>query len=121
MPAGPPESVKTCHASATRKAPSPTSDRHMPAHSSRKSRSRSGVSSPPRSTPPARSSASWLWSIGGGRALAAGRQEGPRRLGLHRAREVEALALLAAQVAQRRPLLGQLDALGDDLEAQRAA
>ncbi len=37
-------------------------------------------------------------------------------VGLHRAREVEALAELAAEVAQRGPLLVQLDALGHDLE-----
>ena len=48
----------TCHASATRNAPSPSSETHMPIHRSRKSRSRSGVSSPRRETPTAESSAS---------------------------------------------------------------
>ncbi len=40
---------------------------------------------------------------------------------LHRVREVEALAELAAEVAQAAELLVEFDALGDDLERERAA
>src|ERR1035441_4469176 len=43
---------------------------------------------------------------------------GPR---LHRVREVEALAQLAAEIAQTGELLVEFDALGYDLERERAA
>ena len=48
-------------------------------------------------------------------------QELDDTLGVHGAGEVEALTLVAAEVAQGRPLLGELDALRDDLEVQRLA
>src|SRR4029079_5100510 len=109
------ESAYTCQASATRNAPSPSNEMHIALHSRQKSRSRSGVSRPDRVSPPLRSSASWLWCIGRREAgvHAVGqviRQERERGVGVHRACEQEALAELAAEVAQRLPLLGELDA-----------
>src|SRR3954452_15010338 len=104
-----PDIAYTCHASATRNAPSPISEMQAPPHSSRKSRWRSGASRPPRATPPARSSASWLCSIG--ELLGGLREERQRVVGVHRLREVVALAEVATKVAQRVPLLLQLDAL----------
>jgi hypothetical protein len=47
-------------------------------------------------------------------------QELGDRRSVHRPCEVEALAEIAAEVAQRVGLLGVLDALGDDGEAERA-
>src|SRR4051794_3805704 len=108
----------TCHATATRNAPSPSSETHMPTHSSRKSRCRSGVRSPLRSTPPERSSDSWLCSIAG-RCFAG--EEAQRGVGVHRPCEQEPLAERAAHLAQRVQLLGHLDALRDDLERERRA
>ena len=55
------------------------------------------------------------------RAGTLGAQVLDRGVRVHRAREVEALAQVAAEVAQRRPLLGELDALGHDVEVQRLA
>src|SRR5689334_24107209 len=46
-------------------------------------------------------------------------EERHRVAALHRTREVEALAALATEVAQRVPLLLELDALGHHLERQR--
>ena len=56
IPVGPPPLMAyTCHAKATRNAPSPSSDAVAPVHSSRKSRSRSGVrSEPDAGVPPGR-------------------------------------------------------------------
>ena len=48
-------------------------------------------------------------------------EEVDQRARLHRMGEVEALAELAAEVAQLAQLLVELDALGDDLERERAA
>src|SRR6185503_7118259 len=78
------------------------------------------VRSPARVTPPARSSPSWLWCIGRW-LLQPLRDEGQRRLGVHRVGEVEALAEVAAKRSQRLRLFGQLDALGNDLERQGGA
>ena len=44
-----------------------------------------------------------------------------QRLVVHRLGEQEALAELAAEVAKRRDLLGQLDSLGDDVEVEAVA
>ena len=55
---GPSLSWYTCQASATRNAPSPSSETHIPVHSSLKSRSRSGARSPCRLRPPVWSSPS---------------------------------------------------------------
>src|SRR5215216_6485585 len=93
---------------------------HMPLQSRRKSRWRSGARMPARSYPPAGSSASWLCSIGGA-LIAAGRQELQRRVDVHRPGEVEPLAHLAAEIAERVPLLRELDPLGHDLEVERGA
>src|SRR4051812_6821826 len=109
----------TCHASATRNAPSPISEMQAPPHSSRKSRRRSGASRPPRATPPARSSASWLCSIGN--RLGRPREERQRVVRVHRLREEVALAEVAPEVAEGLHLLLQLDPLRDDLEVERRA
>src|SRR5436190_4457156 len=115
------DSAYTCHASATRKAPSPSNDTQVAPHSRRKSRWRSGASRPVRLTPPVRSSASWLWCIGrrDGRHVLG--EEREARVGIHRAGEEEALAELAPQLVQRLPLLGELDPFGDDLQTERRA
>src|SRR5271156_4368296 len=86
------DSVYASHAIATRNAPSPSSDTHRPANSSRKSRSRRTL----------------LGAIGRSRhgragldrvALRPARQVVDQVRRLHRVREVEALAELAAEIA----------------------
>ena len=54
------DSSYTCQATATRKAPSPSSDTHIAIQSLRNSGSRSGRSRPTRVSPPDLSRASWL-------------------------------------------------------------
>src|SRR4029078_12331954 len=115
---------------ATRKMRSPMRETHMPLQRSRKSRWRRGVSMRTRLKPPGRSRPSYLWCIGArglGGALRRRRGRGLRgqelddALGVHGAGEREALALVAAEIAQGPPRLGELDAPRDDLELQRLA
>src|SRR5690349_20516175 len=89
--------------------PSPVSDTHMPAHRRRKSRWRSGDSR-----------RAWSGRMRGG-GLARGAQVLERAVYVHRAGEEEALTQVAAEVAQRRPLVVVLDPLCDHVELERLA
>src|SRR5271166_864893 len=134
------DSVYACQARATRNAPSPSSDTERPAKSRRKSplaRANPGcgrgVGRDARRTEGlsriGRLSFA-LRRVAGGRrrggGLLAGAGGGSRQIAaeiprLHRMGEVEALAELAAEVAQPAKLLIELDTLGDDLQVERAA
>src|SRR5687768_12697127 len=96
------------------KTPSPTSETHMPLHSRRKSRWRSGDSRRTRSR-------AGLSGMRAARLVGRGAQVLQRGVGVHRPGEQEALTQVAAELAQAGPLLLVLDALGDDLEVQRLA
>src|ERR1019366_4935650 len=116
------ESVYACQAIATRNAPSPSSDTQRPVNSSRKSRlaNRLRLDAIVRGRHRLNRARHLLGAFLAV-ALRSLRQivhEEPR---LHRVREVEALAQLAAEIAQTGELLVEFDALGYDLERERAA
>src|SRR4249920_1475711 len=97
--------------------PSPRRETVIPVQSIRKSRCRSGERRFTREKPPGRSSPSWLCCM---RALLAP-EVLEERFVVHRLGEQEALAELAAEIAERGDLLGQLDALCDDVEVEAGA
>src|SRR5215213_7569045 len=98
--------------------PSPRSETVIPVQRSRKSRWRRGARRLTRENPPGRSSASWLCCM---RPSLVGRllvlvEVLDERLVVHRLRKEEALAEVAAEVAKRRDLFGDLDAFRHDVE-----
>src|ERR1700751_5003944 len=120
------QSLNAVQATAIKNTPSPTSETAIPVQRTRKSReARSGRIRPTRARPPGRSRVSKLGCPGGTPVgslepvvvlfLIEVRDESRLR---HRASEQETLAELASEFTEGADLLGLLDPLCHDLEAE---